>query len=115
MSLARLQGLDPQLYRDEVMRVLSYWPKERHLELVPKYWAATRAKLNPSSSKPGSARSRVRAPRCHIGPANGGRSATKMGVMQRLLHDVDPTHYLREAVRAADPGEHDRLPSADVW
>jgi hypothetical protein len=25
--------------------VLPYWPKERHLELAPKNWKATRAKL----------------------------------------------------------------------
>jgi transposase len=29
------------------MRVLPYWPKERHLELSPKYWAATRSNLDP--------------------------------------------------------------------
>jgi hypothetical protein len=28
------------------MRVLPYWPKERYLELAPKYWCATRAKLD---------------------------------------------------------------------
>jgi transposase len=28
---------------------LSYdWPKERYLELAPKYWLATRAKLDPA-------------------------------------------------------------------
>jgi len=25
----------------------TYWPKQRYLELAPKYWLATRAKLNP--------------------------------------------------------------------
>lgn len=48
----RLHGVDPQQYLDEVMRVLPYWPKERHLELAPKYWRATRAKLNPDELEP---------------------------------------------------------------
>jgi hypothetical protein len=28
-----------------VLRLLPYWPKERYLELAPRLWAATRAKL----------------------------------------------------------------------
>jgi hypothetical protein len=28
------------------MRVLPYWPRERYLELAPKYWEGTRSKLN---------------------------------------------------------------------
>jgi hypothetical protein len=47
VASCRLHGIDPQLYFDEVTRVLPYWPQERHLELAPKYWAAMRAKLNP--------------------------------------------------------------------
>ncbi|MGC4093060.1 MAG: IS66 family transposase [Polyangiaceae bacterium] len=47
VASCRLHGLDPQLYLDEVMRLLPYWPKERYLELAPTYWAKTRAKLNP--------------------------------------------------------------------
>jgi hypothetical protein len=35
----------PEQYLDEVLRVLPYWPKERMLELAPKFWMATRAKL----------------------------------------------------------------------
>jgi hypothetical protein len=27
--------------------VLPYWPTARYLELAPKYWTATRAKLKP--------------------------------------------------------------------
>jgi hypothetical protein len=38
-------AVDPQQYLDEVLRVLPYWPKERYLELAPKLWGATRAKL----------------------------------------------------------------------
>jgi transposase len=46
IASCRLHSLDPQAYFDEVLRVLPYWPKERYLELAPKYWLGTRAKLN---------------------------------------------------------------------
>ena len=29
----------------DVHHVLPYWPRERYLELAPKYWAATRARI----------------------------------------------------------------------
>jgi transposase len=45
IASCRLHAIDPQQYLDEILRVLPYWPKERHLELAPKYWKATRAKL----------------------------------------------------------------------
>ena len=47
VASCRLHRIDPQQYLDEVMRVLPYWPKQRHLELAPKHWAATRSNLNP--------------------------------------------------------------------
>lgn len=47
VASCRLHRIDPQQYLDEVMRVLPYWPKARHLELSPKYWAATRSNLDP--------------------------------------------------------------------
>jgi len=47
IASCRLHSIDPQQYLDEVLRVLPYWPKERYLELAPKYWPDTRAKLNP--------------------------------------------------------------------
>jgi hypothetical protein len=45
IASCRLHKLDPEQYLDEVLRVLPYWPKERYLELAPKHWSATRAKL----------------------------------------------------------------------
>lgn len=48
VASCRLQSIDPQQYLKEVMRLLPYWLKERYLELAPKYWPATRAKLNPT-------------------------------------------------------------------
>lgn len=47
VASCRLHSIDPQLYLDEVMRLLPYWPKERYLELAPKYWRGTRSNLNP--------------------------------------------------------------------
>ncbi|WP_239989522.1 transposase domain-containing protein [Corallococcus macrosporus] len=45
---ARLHGLDPEAYLRDVLRVLAHWPHQRYLELAPKYWAATRARLLPA-------------------------------------------------------------------
>ena len=46
VASCRLHGLDPELYLDEVMRVLPYWPPKRFIELAPKHWRATRAALD---------------------------------------------------------------------
>ncbi|HWA74836.1 MAG TPA: IS66 family transposase [Polyangiaceae bacterium] len=48
VASCRLHGIDPQQYLDEVMRALPDWPKERYLELSPKYWRATRSNLLPA-------------------------------------------------------------------
>jgi transposase len=45
IASCRLHAIDPEQYLDEILRVLPYWPKERHLELAPKNWKATRVKL----------------------------------------------------------------------
>jgi transposase len=47
IASCRLHRLDPFTYLDEVLRVLPYWPRERYLELSPKRWSATRARLRP--------------------------------------------------------------------
>lgn len=47
LASCRLHKLDPWRYLEEVIRVLPYWPKGRYLELSPKYWPATRARLDP--------------------------------------------------------------------
>jgi transposase len=46
VASCRLHSIDPELYLDEIMRVLPYWPTERYLELAPKYWNGTRTKLH---------------------------------------------------------------------
>jgi transposase len=45
IASCRLHAIDPQQYLDEMLRLLPYWPKERYLELAPKLWKTTRAKL----------------------------------------------------------------------
>jgi transposase len=47
VSSCRLHRLDPEAYLRDLFRVLAHWPKDRYLELAPKYWAATRARLDP--------------------------------------------------------------------
>ena len=47
IASARLHRLDPEEYLRDLFRVLGQWPRDRYLELAPKYWAATRAHLNP--------------------------------------------------------------------
>lgn len=47
VASCRLHRIDPELYLDEVMRVLPYWPRERFIELAPNRWRATRDALDP--------------------------------------------------------------------
>ena len=47
IASARLHGLDPEAYVRDLFRVLAHWPRDRYLELAPKYWTATRARLDP--------------------------------------------------------------------
>jgi transposase len=45
IASARLHGLDPEAYLRDLFRVLPQWPRDRFLELSPRYWLATRARL----------------------------------------------------------------------
>lgn len=47
IASCRLHRLDPFTYLDEILRILPYWPRDRYLELSPKHWRATRARLRP--------------------------------------------------------------------
>ena len=47
IASCRLHKLDPELYLDEILRVLPYWPREQYLELAPNHWRETRARLSP--------------------------------------------------------------------
>ena len=46
-----LHGLDAESYLADVIRVLPYWPRDRYLELTPKYWARTRDRLDKAELK----------------------------------------------------------------
>jgi hypothetical protein len=46
IASCKLHGLDPEAYLRDLFRVLVHWPKDRYLELTPRYWAATRARLD---------------------------------------------------------------------
>ncbi len=47
VASARLHNLDPERYLRDMIRVLPHWPRERFLELAPKYWQATHDNLDP--------------------------------------------------------------------
>jgi len=46
IASARLHRLDPEVYLRDVLTVLPQWPRDRYLELAPRYWRITRARLN---------------------------------------------------------------------
>ena len=48
VASARLHQLDPEAYLRDLFRVLPHWPRGRYLELAPRYWLATRARLDPT-------------------------------------------------------------------
>src|SRR5262249_21991309 len=50
VASCRLHGLDVESYFTDVIRVMPYWPRDRYLELAPKYWARTRGPEFPSAS-----------------------------------------------------------------
>ncbi|AUX31279.1 MULTISPECIES: IS66 family transposase [Sorangium] len=45
VASCKLHHLDPEAYLADVIRVMPNWPRERYLELAPRYWARTRARL----------------------------------------------------------------------
>ncbi|MFI5299853.1 MAG: transposase domain-containing protein [Polyangiales bacterium] len=46
VASCKLHDLDPESYLTDVLRVLPYWPRDRFLELAPKYGQATRERLD---------------------------------------------------------------------
>jgi transposase len=46
IASAKLHDLDPEEYLRDIFRVLPHWPEDRYLELAPKYWRATRERLD---------------------------------------------------------------------
>jgi transposase len=51
IASCKLHGLDPEAYLRDLFRILVHWPRDRYLELAPRYWAATRARLNAGELK----------------------------------------------------------------
>jgi hypothetical protein len=47
IASCQLHDLCPQRYLECVLRLAPHWPKRRMLELAPKYWRATAARLTP--------------------------------------------------------------------
>jgi transposase len=45
IASCQLHGLDPETYFTEIFRVMPHWPRDRYLELAPKYWTVTRSRL----------------------------------------------------------------------
>ena len=45
IASCKLHGIEPEGYLAELIRVMPVWPRDRYLELAPKYWRATRARL----------------------------------------------------------------------
>jgi len=45
IASCELHGLDAETYLAEIIHVVPFWPRDRYLELAPKYWAATRARI----------------------------------------------------------------------
>jgi hypothetical protein len=48
IASCRLHRLDPLAYLTDLLRVLPVWPAERLIQLAPKSWAATGARLDPT-------------------------------------------------------------------
>jgi transposase len=48
IASCQLHGLEPETYLRDLIRVLPYWPRERYLELAPKYWSRTVGRLDPT-------------------------------------------------------------------
>lgn len=46
IASCQLHGIDVEAYLADVIRVLPYWPRDRYLELAPKYWSRTRPRLD---------------------------------------------------------------------
>ena len=46
IASCKLVELNEEQYLRDIFRVLPYWPKDRAIELSPKHWRQTRARLN---------------------------------------------------------------------
>lgn len=46
IASCKLHGLDPETYLAKIIRVMPHWSRDRYIELAPRYWAATLARLD---------------------------------------------------------------------
>ncbi|APR82531.1 Mobile element protein [Minicystis rosea] len=46
LASCKLHRLDPEAYLRDLFRLLPHWPRARYLELAPRYWLQTRARLH---------------------------------------------------------------------
>jgi transposase len=46
IASARLHNIEPEGYLRDLIRVLPFWPRDRYLELAPKFWASTRPTID---------------------------------------------------------------------
>jgi transposase len=46
IASCKLHALEPETYLAETIRVMPHWPRDRYLELAPKYWSRTRSRLD---------------------------------------------------------------------
>jgi hypothetical protein len=68
IASCKLHDLDPELYLAEIIRIVPYWPRDRYLELAPKYWRATRARLSPRELELPLGHITVPPPPTHVSP-----------------------------------------------
>ncbi len=108
IASARLHGLDPEAYLRDLFRVLAHWPRDRYLELAAKYWASTRARLDPAELA-----SRARPPHRAAAPPHAAYTAVRAALTAppTLRCETSPTpscdsapltNLARDGVRAAD-------------
>lgn len=46
IASCQLHDVDVEAYLADIIRVLPYWSRDRYVELAPKYWSRTRARLD---------------------------------------------------------------------
>jgi transposase len=46
VASCKLHDIDVEAYFADILRIMPYWPRDRYLELAPRYWAATRRRLD---------------------------------------------------------------------
>jgi transposase len=73
VASCKLHRIDAESYLRDLFRVLSQWPRDRYLELAPKYWAATRARLDPAELARPLGRITIPAPPTQESPADCSR------------------------------------------